>query len=123
MHLMAFYIDGREGTRRTNILTGTAADTGRLVDSGNQGRLLIVLVERHHLDGSRRTVAGTVAALHLISQHYTVLLNPNSMPNLNRTLLYIVEWLDGSRRTDLRTACTLRTAVTFLIRHGGLHQM
>ena len=44
-------------------------------------------------------------------------------PNLNRTLLYIVEWLDGSRRTDLRTACTLRTAVTMLVRHHRQHQM
>ena len=123
MHLMPLHIDGREGTRRTDILTGTTADAGRFVDSRHHGRLLVVRIERHHLDGARRTMAGTVATIHLVCQHHTVLLDPNGMTNLDGGFLWFVDELDGSGRTNLRTACTLRTAVTMLVRHLRQHQV
>ena len=82
MHFMAFYVDGREGTCRTQVLTGTTAYAACLVDSRYVGRRLVVWVAGHHLDGANRTMAGTVAALYTISQRNTVFLNPYGMTNL-----------------------------------------
>ena len=82
MHLVAFYVDGREGTCRTQVLAGTTAYATVFVDGRYVGRCLVIWVAGHHLDGANRTVAGTVATLYTISQWYTVLLNPYSMTNL-----------------------------------------
>ena len=82
MLFVAFYVDGREGTCRTQILTGTTAYATVFVDSRNVGRCLVVGVAGHHLDGADRTVTGTVATLYSVGQWDTVLLNPYSMTNL-----------------------------------------
>ena len=84
MHLMAFDKDGWERTGRTQILTSATTDTPALVDSGNEGRLVVFLIQLHHLYRTYRTMAGTVATLHAISNRYAVLLDPNSMTNLYR---------------------------------------
>ena len=120
---MSFNDNGREGTRWTDILTGATADTDVLVDSRHHGRLVIIRIRRHHLNGSRRTVARTVAALHTIRQRHAVLLDPHGMANLNRRLLNIIERFDSTRRTDIGAARTLWTAIAALVRHRGLHQV
>ena len=123
MYFVSFDNDGREGTRRTDILTGAAADASLFVDGRHHGRLLVVLVEHHHLDGSRRTVAGTVATLHAVGQRHAILLNPHGVTDMNSTLLGFVERHDGTGRTNLRTARTLRTTIATLVGHDGQHQM
>ena len=89
MYFVPLDVDGREGTRRTDILTGSAANAGSLVDSRNHGRCLIILVKGHHLDGTSGTVTGTVAALHLIGNGHTILLDPYGMTYLDRGFLTI----------------------------------
>ena len=123
MHFMPLDIDSREGTRRTDILTGSAADAGSIVDGGNHGRLLAIGIQRHHLNGSRGTMAGTVAALHLISQHHAVLLDPHGVTYLDGRLLIFIDGLDSTSRADLRTARTLRTTMAPLIGHLWQHQV
>ena len=115
MHLVTLNIDSRERTRRTNILTGTTTDAGSLVDGGNQRRLLVVLIKLHHLDSTRRTMTGTVTTLHLVCQHHTVLLDPYGMTNLDGRFLYGRDRLDGTGRTYLRAAATLRSAKATLV--------
>ena len=123
MHFVTFDIDGREGSRRTDVLTGTTTNTGCLVDGRHHRRLLVILIKRHHLDSSSWTVTGTVAARHLVGDGHTVFLNPNGMTDLDRRLLNLVDQFDGSCRTYLGATCTLRTAMTTLIRHDGQHQV
>ena len=101
MHFMAFYVDGREGSCRTQVLTGTTAYATVLVDSRYVGRCLVVWVAGHHLDGANRTVAGTVAALYPIGQWNTVLLNPYGMTYLGGYLVFMLQRQNGSCWTYL----------------------
>ena len=77
----------------------------------------------HHFDGSHRTVAGTVAALHIIGQYHTVLLDPYGMANLRGDFVFVLDRLDGTSRTDLRTAVAFGSAIAQLVTHDGLHQV
>ena len=86
MLFVAFYVDGREGTCRTQILTGTTAYATVFVDSRNVGRCLVVGVAGYHLNGTDRTVAGAVAAFHTIGQRNTVFLDPYGMTYLGGCL-------------------------------------
>ena len=114
---MSLNIDSREGTGRTDIFTGTTANAGCVIDSRNHGRLLIVLIELHHFNGSCRTMAGAVAALHLVGNRHTILLNKDCMTYLYRRFFFFINKVDSSSRTHLRTARTLRTTETTLVRH------
>ena len=82
MHLVSFYIDSRERTCGTQIFAGATAYAACIIDSRNVGRCLVVGVAGHHLNGTNRTMAGTVATLHTVGQWYTVLLDPYGMTNL-----------------------------------------
>lgn len=83
MSFMSFHIDGTEQTGRTKILTCPAADTTLHIDYRNLWRILVFRYTRHHLYGSRRTMACTVATLHTIRQWYAIFLYPHGMPYLN----------------------------------------
>ena len=76
---MPFHIDGTEGARRTEVLAGTATDATLGVDNGYPHRMLVSGITGHHLDGSRRTMAGTIATIHPISQRYTIFTHPYGM--------------------------------------------
>lgn len=115
MNFVTFYIDGREWTAWAKVLTSTTTDATLLVDDWNLRTAWVFLVYRNHLDGTSRTVAGTVATRLLVGQHYTALLNPNGMANLRRRLLFQGQWLDGTCRTNLGATVTLWTAVAILI--------
>ena len=121
MYFIAFYIDSTEGSGRTEVLTGTATDALRLVDHGNI--VFFVTFIGHHLNGTRRTMTGTVVTTHIIGQHYTVFLNPHGMTDLLSRLFLTGDRTDGTRRTYLRTARTLGTTIAALVLHHRLHQM
>ena len=81
VYLVPFYVYCRERTCRTQVLAGTTANTTLLVDSRNKWVVLVV-VKVNHLDGSRRTMALTVATFSLTSHGNTVLAYPYGMTNL-----------------------------------------
>ncbi len=122
MYLVAFHIDGREGTGGTKVLTGSAADALGLVDSRDVGTRFIIRIKGHHLNGTAGTDAGTEATLHLVSEDHTVLLDPDGMTNLDGSLLLWSDGTDGTCRADLRATRALWTAVAPLIGHHGLHE-
>ena len=131
VHLVAFHVYGRERTRWAEVLARSASDAHLLVDNGNhQACFLLVLVlfllclgiERHHGDGAHRAVARAVAAGLSVGDGHTVLSYPHGVTDVYGCLLGACGELDGTRRTHLRAACALRTAVAALVRHFGLHE-
>ena len=123
MYFMSLDHDCREGTGRTHIFTSSATNAGLFVHSGNPGRFLILLIQRHHLNSTSRTMARAVTTLHTIGHSHTILLDENRMAYLRRRFLFLVNRLDGTGRTHLTAACTLRTAMAPLIRHLRQHQV
>ena len=82
MHLMAFDEDGGERTGRTQVFACATTDATALVDRGNEGRIVVFLIEWYHLYRTYRTMAGTVATLYLIVHRHAILLDKHGMPNL-----------------------------------------
>ena len=66
MNFVTFNINRRERTGRTEVLASPATNAAGLVDSRNSWRFLVIGVGRNHLDGSYRTVLGTVATVHTV---------------------------------------------------------
>ena len=123
MDFMALNIDGGEGTGGTEMLAGTATDASALVDSGYVGRLVVIGIAGHHLDGSRGTMAGTVATINAIGENQAVFLNPYGVADLRGCFQFLADGLDGTGRADLRTTVALRAAVAFFVAHGWHHQV
>ena len=76
MYFVALYMDGAERLCRTEVLASSATDASAHIYSRELEPVLIAFVDRHHDDGSRRTVAGAVAAFHSIRKDDAVLLRP-----------------------------------------------
>ena len=123
MNFVSLNIYCAEWSRRTQILTSTAANADFGIYNRYLQRCLVILVRRNHHYCSRRTMACAVSTLNIVGKRNTVLLNPHGMANLDRRLLNLVDQFDGSCRTYLGATCTLRTAMTTLIRHDGQHQV
>ena len=104
------------------MLACTATDAGSFVDSRDNGGIGIVLVHKYHLDGTRRTVAFTIATFHAVGEDDTVFLDPDGMSDLYARLVFATDGLDGTCGTHFRAAGTFGTAVTTLVTHGRLHQ-
>lgn len=79
MPLISLNIYRTERTRRTQILACSATDATLGVDNWNLGRLVVLGIHVHHHYGSRRTMAGTVAAAHSVGHRQTVFLYPHGM--------------------------------------------
>ena len=101
MYFMSLYINGTEWTGRTEVLTGTATDTFRLVDGGDQYRHFIIRIQWDHFNGSSRTMALTIATLHSFGNRDTVLFDPYSMTYLSADFFFLGNRLDGTCRTNL----------------------
>ena len=84
MPFVSFHIDGAERTGRAEVLTSAASDATLGVYNRYFYRFRVGSVRRHHADGVRGAMAGTVAALYSVGQGDAVLLNP-----------YGVTYLDG----------------------------
>ena len=95
MHFVPFDVDGAEGTRGTQILAGSTAYATTLVDGRDVGRLFVVGIGQYHLDGSYRTMTGTVVTTHPVIQGNTVLLDPDGMSYLGRCLHLMTDGLDS----------------------------
>ena len=123
MYFVSLYMDGTEWLGRTEILTRSATDATALVDGWELYRVLVVLIHRNHHNGTRRTVASTVAALRPVGEDNAVLLRPDCMTYLNARLVFLLDRFDGTSRTNLTASVTFWSAVATLIRHGRLHQL
>ena len=82
MYFVPFYIDGREGAGRAEVLTGSAADAAFFIDGGYSWTTTIVLVKTHHLYCSYGTMAGTITAFDIVRKNQAVLLDPYGMSDL-----------------------------------------
>ena len=120
---MSLHIDRTEWTSRTEVLTGTATDATLHVHHRDSDGGLILWVGRHHQDGSRRTVAGTVATLDVVSHRDAVLLHPYGMTDASGRLVLLADRFDGTSWANLRASGTLWSAITTFIRHLWLHQL
>lgn len=80
---MSFYIYSRERTCGTDIFTGTAANADALIDRRYLYDVAVGLLEVYHVDGTCRTVTGAVAATYTVSQHHTVEVAVDSMPDMS----------------------------------------
>ena len=118
---MPLYVDAGEGTGRAEVLAGTAADASSLVDGWNHG-LGLVTIEGHHLNGTGRTVACTVTAVHTVRHADTVLPHPYGMADLYGGLVCQGDGFDGTSGADAGAAVALRAAEASLVAHGGLHE-
>ena len=123
MPLIAFHIYRAVGSRRTEVLAGTAAYAPFLVHDGYLQRFLIIGIHRYHHYGSCGTVACAVSTAHSIAYRQTVLPYPYGMTYPCRRFLLTCYGLYGISMAHLRTACTLRAAISSFVRHLGLHEM
>ena len=101
MGRVTFHVDGAEWASGTEILAGTASDATLHIDHWYSDRGLILRVGRHHQDGSRRTVAGTVATLDVVSHRDAILLHPYGVADAGGRLVCLRDRLDGSSRANL----------------------
>ena len=118
---MTFYIQGAERTGRAQILARAATDTFLFVYDRNLEGVGVRRVGGDHLDSLCRAMALTIVAGLTVAQRNTVFLNPNSVSDLCSRFVGDRERLDSPRRTNLGTLDALRTAITTLERHLGLH--
>ena len=79
MPLVSFDIYRTERTRGTQVLACPATDATLSVNHRNLGRLIVIGIYMHHKDGSRRTVARTVATFHPVGNRQTVFPYPHGM--------------------------------------------
>lgn len=79
MPLVSLDVYRTERTCGTKVLACPATDATLSVYHRNLGRLIVIGINMHHKDGSRRTVARTVATFNSIGNRQTILLNPYGM--------------------------------------------
>ena len=126
MAFAAVDVDGAEGTRGAEILTGAAADTfvgiHRWHLDGGAVVGVSILVLRDHEDGIGGAVAGTVAALHASAVRQTVVRHQNGKTDMDICFLLRCDAVYSTSRAHLAAAGTLRTAESTFERHFRLHQ-
>ena len=115
----SFHIYGGERPGRAEVLASSASDAVILIDGRNLRRFLIIWVAGNHLDGSSRTMSGTVTAFNTIGQRQAVLFHPHGMSDLGRNLVGNIYGFDGARRTHFRATRAFRAAIATFIRHRG----
>lgn len=119
---VSFYIDSTERSGGTYIFALAAADAAFVVNSRHEDCSSVSRSVFNHLNGIRRTMAGTSSAMIAVSHRDTVLLDPHGVTDMNEGFIFLSNSLNGACRANLRATCTLRTAVTALEGHLGLHQ-
>ena len=122
MYFVSFHINRTERSGRAEVLTSATAYALVLVHGRHLHRAVWTFVV-YHLDGSRRAMAGAIAATDAVGQHNAVFLDPHSMTYMDAGLFLACDGLDGTSRADLAATGTFGTAVAALKRHRRLHKM
>ena len=113
MHFVPFHINRAKRSGRAEVLAGTAADAFVFIHGGHLYRTVWTFVV-HHLNGSCGAVAGAVATADAVGQYHAVLLDPNSMADMDGRFFLTGNGLDGTGRAYLAATCAFGTAVATL---------
>ena len=128
MIFVSFNVDCGDRTCGAHMFASATANAFRFINTWHHGRVLVILVELNHGDGTGGAVARAVA-----TRHWSAILGlvacgdaqevcPHGSTNLGRCLLLQCDGLDGSGGAHLRAAVALGTAVATFIAHDGLHE-
>ena len=104
MGLVSLYVNGTERACRTKIFTGSATDATLFIHDREPRRIRDSGHGRHHLNSTRRTMAGTVSAFHSVCIHYTILIYEHGMTNLYGRFFSHRQGAYGTVRTNLGTS-------------------
>ena len=119
VRLVAFYVDGRERTRRTDVFAVSASDAFLGVD----GRHFMFRIRCfYHDDCTCGAMPLAVAAADAIAQYHAVVFDPHGMPNLNSSFVSRLVEPDSSRRAHVGAGMAGGRAVAEVERHLGLHK-
>ena len=119
VRLVAFHIDSREWTRRTNVFAVSASDAFLSIYGGY---LMFGISRFYHDDSAGRAVALAVAATDAIAQHHAVVFDPHGMTNLNSGFVSRLVEMDSACGTHIGASMAGGRAVTEVERHLGLHE-
>lgn len=122
MPFVSLHVDGTEGAGGTEVLAGSATYAAFRVDYRYLLGFLIFRMAWHHLYGTRRAMAGTVATLHTVSHGDAIPSSPYSVSYLCRRFLCPGYRADSSCGAHFGAFRTLRTAIASLVGHFRLHQ-
>ena len=117
--LMAFHIDSREWTRRTNVFAVSASDAFL----GIYGGYLMFGISRfYHDDSAGRAVALAVAAADAITQYHAVFFDPDGMAYLNSRFICRLVEPNSASGTHVGAGVASGRAVTEVKCHLRLHE-
>ena len=119
---VSFYVYSAERSGRAEVFALAAAYTALVVNSRHEDCSSVCRCVFHHLDGVRGTVAGTRTTMVAARHRDAVLLDPHCVTDMNEGLVFLSDSLNSACRTHLRTMRALRSAVTALEGHLGLHE-
>ena len=119
---VSFYVDSAEWACGAEVFALAAAYTAFDVNSRHEDCSPVCRCVFHHLNGVRRTMAGTSTTMIAARHGDAVLLDPHGVTDMNEGLIFLSDCLNSACRTNLRTMRTLRSAVTALEGHLGLHE-
>ena len=119
VRLVAFHIDSREWTRRTNVFAVSASDAFLSIYGGY---LMFGISRFYHDDSAGRAVALAVAAADAIAQHHAVVFDPHGMTNLDSSFVSRLVEMDSASGTHIGAGVASGRAVTEVERHLWLHK-
>ena len=119
MIFMPLDIYRAEGTRGTQVFTGTASYASFSVDR----RYLDSVSRFHHRDGPSWTVACAVATLYSVGKGYAVVFYPYCVSDLNGRLIQSVDRTYSPCGAYVRTFRAFRSAIAALLRRFRLHEV
>ena len=119
IRLVAFHIDSREWTRRTNVFAVSASDAFLSIYGGY---LMFGISRFYHDDSAGRAMPLAIAATDAIAQHHAVVFDPHGMTNLNSGFVSRLVEMDSASGTHIGAGVASGRAVTEVKCHLRLHE-
>ena len=119
VRLVAFHIDSREWTRRTNVFAVSASDAFL----GIYGGYLMFGISRfYHDDSACWAMPLAIAATDPITQYHAVFFDPDGMAYLNSRFICRLVEMDSASGTHIGAGVASGRAVTEVKCHLRLHE-